>query len=78
MPVSWRWGRGSCPDAQSRAMSGESGQHSISWTLSLDFPHVFSLSRLGTGQLPVLEGLSLAFRRFPASGSRGLMAVRSQ
>ena len=79
MPHSWRWGAGrrvrSGRVGKSRVRSGQSGQYSFSWTLALDFAHVSSLSLLGTGQLPVLEGSSLTFR-FPASGYHGLVTVK--
>ena len=55
--------------------SGQSGQFSFSWTYALGFAHVSSLSLLGAGQLPVLEGSSLTFR-FPASGYHGLVTVK--
>ena len=61
-----------------RIMSGQGGQYSFSWTFALGFAHVSTLSWLGTGQLPVLEGSSPAFG-FAASVSHGLvMTVRSQ
>ena len=55
--------------------SGQSGQFPFSWTYALGFAHVSSLSLLGAGQLPVLEGSSLTFR-FPASGYHGLVTVK--
>ena len=71
-------GRVSRPDVQGRVIRGQSRQHFFVRTFALGFAHVSSPSLPGTGQFPILEGLSLAFRRFPASGSRGLITGRSQ
>lgn len=54
---------------------GSGRQFSYFRTLAIGFAHISSLSLLGVGQLPVLEGSSLAFR-FPASGNHGLVTVK--
>ena len=78
MPHSWRWGQGV---GSGRAGLGKVGSGRVRagsfpfsglWRLT---SHFSSLSLLGTGQLPVLEGSSLAFR-FPASGNHGLVTVK--
>ena len=78
MPHSWRWGQGV---GSGRAGLGKDGSGRVRagsfpfsglWRLT---SHFSSLSLLGTGQLPVLEGSSLAFR-FPASGYHGLVTVK--